>query len=126
MRPDVWHRFPTPRRYGMSKLKIAAIAMGIMLLGSLAQAAPITFGLQGGVSIPMSDYGDFVKLGPEGGVFADWWGSDQFALGADIVGNFHKGKDELIDALTAAGVTDPKITFDAIQFGLHGKWMPKM
>ncbi len=111
----------------MSKLKFGAMILGTMLFAGIAQAAqPITFGLQGGVSIPTSDYGNFVKLGPQGGVFADWWVKDEFGLGADIVGNFHKGKDDIIDALKAAGVTNPELTFNVIQFGIHGKWMPKM
>jgi opacity protein-like surface antigen len=110
----------------MLKLKSGIVVLGMMLFVGLAQAAPITFGLQGGVSIPMSDYGDFVKLGPQGGVFADYWVKDEFGLGADIVGNFHKGKDDLITELEDAGFTNPELSFTAIQFGVHGKWMPKM
>src|SRR5258706_3143867 len=110
----------------MRTMKAVLLVTALIMSASAAHASNLTFGLQGGVTVPMSDFSDFVKLGPQGGVFGDWWVKDELALGADIVGNFHNGNEDLIKELKSAGFTDPEIKFTAIQFGVHGKSAPKM
>ena len=109
--------------------RVAAAALVLALVGAApkAHAQAFTFGLTGGAAIPMGDYGDAYKVGFEGGVMGDWWVSPQYALGIDVVGNFHNAKDDLNDYYTAlsdalGGTSDVTLKGTVIQFTAHAKW----
>ena len=105
-----------------SMFVIAASAALLSLAAPAARANEMSFGLKAGASIPMGDYGDAFGPGFMGGVYGDMSVAPSFAIGVDIVGNFHSIKKDLKDELVAAGITDPKFNFTVIQFGVHGKW----
>ncbi|MEO5617345.1 MAG: outer membrane beta-barrel protein [Candidatus Eisenbacteria bacterium] len=108
----------------MRKISVAAAMAVLVLSAPLARAEGVTFGLQGGASFPMGDYGDAFGTGPQGGVFADWWLNPSFALGLDLNGNFHKAGGASKDSLEAAGFSADDFKFAVTQFSLHGKWKP--
>jgi len=101
---------------------IAASAVLLSLAAPAARANEMSFGLKAGASIPMGDFGD--AFGPSfmGGVYGDMGVAPSFAVGVDVVGNFFSLKKDLKDQLTAAGITDPKLSFQVYQIGVHGKW----
>lgn len=108
-------------RKGMMLVGVAAL---LTMAPMKAQAQNFSFGLLAGVSMPMGDYGEAVGLGPMGGVYGDFGVTPQFAIGADIIGNFHGMSSDLEDDLEAAGVTDFDFSFTVIQFGAHAKFRP--
>lgn len=105
-----------------SMFVIAASAALLSLAAPAARANELSFGLKAGASIPMGDYGDAFGPGFMGGVYGDMGVAPNFAVGVDIIGNFHSIKSDLKDELEAAGIDDPKLNFTVIQFGVHGKW----
>src|SRR4051812_27119329 len=105
-----------------SMFVIAASTALLSLAAPAARANEMSFGLKAGASIPMGDYGDAFGPGFMGGVYGDMGVSPSFAIGVDIIGNFHSLKSDLKDELEASGFTDPKLSFTLIQFGVHGKW----
>ena len=107
-----------------SMFVIAASAALLSLAAPAARANEMSFGLKGGVAIPTGDYGDVFGLGFMGGVYGDYGVTPQFAIGVDVVGNFHSLKSDLKDQLEAPpfGLTGVKDNFTVIQFGVHGKW----
>lgn len=114
----------------MRKLVLLAVVCMAFAVPALA-AAPgeMTFGLNGGVGIPMSDFGDAYKMGFTGGVFGDYAFTPIFALGVDASYSQFKGKDLPIEFRDTAGdllfaITDAKVT--PIQFGAHLKATPPM
>lgn len=115
----------------MRKLGIVVAALLCLYAVPALAAAPgeITFGLNGGVAVPMGDFGDAYKMGFTGGVFADYAFSPMFALGLDASYNQFKGKDLPVEIRDDTGtllfaITDAKVT--PIQFGAHVKAMPPM
>ena len=107
-----------------SMFVIAASAVLLSLAAPAARANEMSFGLKAGASIPMGDYGDVFGPGFMGGVYGDMGVSPTFAVGVDIIGNFHSLKSDLKDQLEAPplGLTGVKDNFTVIQFGVHGKW----
>lgn len=110
----------------MKKITVAAAMAALVLSAPLAQAEGVTFGLQGGMSVPMGDFADAFGPGPQGGVFGDWWLNPQFALGADLNGNFHKAGGDFKDALEQQGFSADNVKFDITQYSIHGKWKPSL
>jgi len=106
----------------MRSMFVIAASAAILSFASVAGANEMSFGLKGGVSIPTGDYGKIVGLGPMGGVYGDMSVAPKFAVGIDIIGNFHSIKKDLKDELVTAGITDPKFNFTVIDIGVHGKW----
>lgn len=92
-----------------------AFVFASMLTAPMANAAAggMTFGLNAGVAMPMGDFGDFAKLGFGGGVYGDYWVSNAFGIGADIMYNRFSGDED---------VTGPDVSFTDIQFGGHLKY----
>jgi hypothetical protein len=102
-----------------TKKLFVACAMAVMLIAPAAHAesGAMTFGLAGGLAMPMGDFGDGFKTGFGGGVFGDYWVTSNVGIGADIMFNQMGGKDEFESAL---GVD--KITGTLMQFGGHVKY----
>jgi opacity protein-like surface antigen len=102
------------------KTSVLAGALALMLVAPLAHAAKgdMSIGLGGGVSVPMSDFKDFAKLGFLGGASFDYMVNDMVAVGVDGSYVLNKAKDELI---AADSLTDAKLTI--MQFGAHAKYM---
>jgi opacity protein-like surface antigen len=103
------------RKFGL--VLLALVSLSFLALPALAAPGEITFGLTGGMTVPMGDYGDATKSGATGGVFGDYMLSDMFAVGLDAAYSQNKGKD------LPAGV-DAKVTI--LQFGAHVKLVPPM
>ena len=110
----------------MRMMKAMLLAAVLVTSATAVHAGDMTFGLNGGVAIPMSNFKDFAKLGFGGGVYGDYWVKPAYALGADIAGNFFKAKDEIINPLKTPAYPDPKATVNLINFGVHGLWSPPM
>lgn len=112
----------------MKKFGIVAVLLCLFAVPALAAPGEITFGLDGGMGIPMGDFGKAFKAGFNGGVFADYMVTDMFAIGVDGSYNQFKGKDVpfSIDIPTVGtlNVTDEKFT--VLQFGAHVKVAPAM
>lgn len=89
----------------MLKLGLLCGVLAVSLMATAAHAAPLTFGVKAGMSMPTGDVGDLVDPGFAGGAYGDMWISPQMAIGADIVGNFFGGDGA---------------SLDIIQFGVHG------
>lgn len=106
----------------MRFMKTMLLVSALVMSASAANAANMTFGVGGGVSMPMGDFADFAKLGFNGGVYGDYWIKDNYAFGVDITGNFFSGKQDLVDALTSTAFPDPSVKATLIGFGVHGLW----
>jgi len=108
----------------MRLIKAALLVTILAVVAPAAHAGPITFGLGGGIASPTGDFGDFAKLGFNGNVYADYWVSPMFAIGADVDGSFFSGKDDVKDGLKAAfpAFPDPKVSANIIGGGIHGKY----
>lgn len=106
-------------------------ALALMLAATQAQAATgdWTLGLNGGTSIPLSDFKDVAKVGFLGGVSIGYSVTDNVTVGAD--GSFlsNSGSDLLNDGLTAVATliegTPTTVTGKTtmIQGGAHLKYM---
>lgn len=105
----------------MSKMRnvmlVVAVASVLAVPMAMAAKGDMTFGLNGGASVPLSDFKDGFKTGFGGGVYGDYWVHEQFGVGVNLDYLQNKGKDEL-------GIKDPKAA--TIQAEAHGKWMPPM
>ncbi len=112
----------------MRLMKTMLLAAVLVTSASAAHAGDMTFGLNGGVAVPMGDFGDAFKLGFGGGVYADYWIKPTYAFGADINGSFFSAKDDQLDALKTAfpAYPDPSAKANLINFGVHGLWAPSM
>lgn len=110
----------------MRRITVAAAFAALVLSAPMARAEGVTFGLQGGMAVPMGDFADAFGPGPQGGVFGDWWLNPQFALGADLNGNFHKAGGAAKDSIEAYGGSADDFRFDITQFSVHGKWKPSL
>lgn len=100
----------------MSKTRLfLAFVFASALLVPAANAGTFTFGLTAGASLPMGDYGDVAKTGWDGGVFGDYWVTNQFGIGADVVYNSSK--------FDADGTPLEDESVNMIQMGGHLKWM---
>jgi Outer membrane protein beta-barrel domain len=75
----------------------------------------MSFGLNGGVAMPMGDFGDAFKLGFAGGVYGDYWMNSKVAIGADVMYNRFTGDEDVFGS-------GSDITFSDIQFGGHLKY----
>ena len=94
-----------------------ALAVALMLVAPAAHAAKgdMTFGLNGGAVVPLSDYKDGVKTGFGGGVFGDYWVQEQFGLGVNL-GYLKNNAKDLPPGF------DGNVSI--IEIEGHGKWMP--
>ena len=101
----------------MCRMTLFAALAALVLSAPVAKAEGLTVGLQGGMAVPMGDFSDGFGPGPQGGVFGDFWLNPQFAVGADIVGNFHKAGGDFKDAIEAAGFSADDVKFSIVQFG---------
>lgn len=110
----------------MRKMTVVAVMAALVLSAPLARAEGVTFGLQGGGSIPMGDFADIFGPGPQGGVFVDFWVNPSIALGADLNGSFHKAGGQLKDDIEAAGFSPDDFKFAITEFTVHGKWKPSL
>lgn len=99
--------------------KIAVLVSALTLCAAAAHAAPITYGLGGGLAFPTGDAGDVIKMGYNANVYGDYWLSPKTAIGVDIDGNFFSGKDDAVDALKSATYPDPSISFNTTGFNAH-------
>ncbi len=104
----------------MRSMKVVLLITLVALSASVAHAANMTFGLNGGISSPTGDYSDGYKLGFNGGVYGDWWLKDSFGFGVDINGDFLKGKDDFINSLKSPSYPNPDAKSTIISFGAHG------
>jgi len=103
---------------------IAASAAVLSFAPQVSHANDMSFGLTGGVSIPIGDYGDAFGIGAMGGVYGDMAVTPAIMLGLDVNGNFHGISSDLEDQFKNAGLANPDLSFTVIEFGLHGKWRP--
>jgi len=103
------------RKFGFVLAALACLS--IMAVPAMAAKGDITFGVDGGMTIPTGDFGDLFQSGFMGGVFGDYQIHEMFAVGLDGAYSQNKVKD------LPAGV-DAKVTF--LQFGGHVKFMPQM
>jgi len=113
----------------MRTMKAILLVAAMAVMATAAHAGTMTFGLNGDAAIPMSDFGDVMKVGYGGGVYGDYWIKDDYAFGVDINGDFFSAKDDILDAIKAAsGPTyqDPSVKATLISFGVHGIWSPAM
>lgn len=111
----------------MRKIVVMAVMLACVLVVPSAYAAKgdITFGLNGGLTIPTGDFGKTdttsgqfgFKSGFTGGVFGDYMVHEMIAVGIDAGYGQNKGKD------LPSGV-DAKLTI--INVGAHVKYMPPM
>ena len=111
----------------MKLMKVMLLAAVVLTSASAAYASgTMTFGVGGGVTMPMGDFSDFTKLGFNGGVYGDYWLKDNYAFGVDITGNFLSAKDDYKTALSTPAYPDPSFKETLISFGVHGKWVAAM
>ena len=111
----------------MRMMKAVLLVTALVVSASAAKAAgTMTFGLGGGVTLPLSDLKVNTKLGFNGGVYGDYWLKDDYAFGVDIAGNFLSGSDDFKTIYATTAYPDPKLKFTIINFGVHGKWVPPM
>src|SRR5262245_40097836 len=103
----------------MRMIKVLFVLSALTVGASAAWSGEMSFGLTGGMALPFGTYSDAVNTGWSGGVYGDYWLKPTYAFGADIIGNFHGGKDDVFGA-------GSDVNASAIQFGLHGRWMPAM
>lgn len=110
----------------MKLMKVMLLAAVVLTSASAAQAeGTMTFGLGGGVTLPMGDFGDAAKLGFNGGVYGDYWLKPNYAFGVDITGNMLSAKDDILDAIKVF-YPNADVKYTLISFGVHGKWAPAM
>ncbi len=113
----------------MRKLGIvmAALAcLSFMAFPVSAAQGDMSFGLTGGMAMPMGDFSDIFKPGFCGGVYGDYMIAEQFAIGVDGMYNQHSAKDEWNDLLSFLAGQTVEATWTTFQFGGHVKWMPPM
>ena len=80
---------------------VAQAASMLTGLTGTSSAAKVSLGGGVGAAFPSGDFGDVFNSGIDGGVFADFWLNEQFALGLDVAGDWHNAKDEINDQLNA-------------------------
>lgn len=111
----------------MKLMKVMLLAAVVLTSASAAQASgTMTFGVGGGVTMPMGDFAKVAKLGFNGGVYGDYWLKDNYAFGVDITGNFLSAKDDYTNLLKSNAYPNPSFKETLISFGLHGKWVVPM
>lgn len=102
------------RKFG---IVLAALAcLSLTAIPSFAAKGDITFGLTGGMAMPMGDFADFFKMGFGGGVYGDYAVAEQFLVGVDGMYNQFSADEDVFG--------DLDVTFSMINFGAHGKWLP--
>ncbi len=106
------------------KKSLMLVLLALSLSAAAASASPGEWigGVQGGVHIPSSDYGDRAKAGWVGGALLDYMLSDMVAVGAQVDFNSTKAKDEYVNAVNVLiapdHVDDIKLTI--LNYGVHG------
>jgi hypothetical protein len=107
---------------------MALLCMSLAIPALAAEKGEISFGLNGGLAMPMGDFGDVAKMGFGGGVYADYWLMPAIAIGVDGSYNRFDYSDDyitldeaLLHEVDPAGTVDG--TFTLMQFGAHGKYM---
>jgi hypothetical protein len=103
----------------MRTFKVLLVLSALALTATAAWSGEMSFGLTGGMALPFGNYGDAVNTGWDGGAYGDMWMSPTTAFGADIIGNFHGGKDDVFGP-------GSDVNASIIQFGVHGIWKPAM
>lgn len=103
----------------------------LVVLGSMmavnAFAATTVIGVNGGVLKGTGDFGDATKTGFGAGIFADYWMTGMFAVGADFSWNTVKHHDDGQDAAVVFPGTgasgEVKDKFTIMNYGAHAKYM---
>ena len=109
----------------MRKLGLVVTAIACLMVAAVSFAADapkaggMTFGVDGGIAMPMGDFGDEYGMGYTAGVFGDYGINEQFAIGiaADYI------VPSLKDEFKVSGI-DIKTTI--IPVVLQAKWTPPM
>jgi len=107
----------------MKLMKVMLLAAVLVTSATAAHAANKTFGVGGGMSMPIGNFADFAKMGYNGGVYGDYWIKTNYAFGADITGNFFGGNSDLVDGLKSTVYPDASVSSALINFGVHGMWV---
>jgi hypothetical protein len=110
----------------MRKLGFVLMALVLMAFAVPALAVEkgeMTFGLTGGMAMPMGDFGDVAKAGFGGGVFGDYWLTPAIALGVDGAYNRFGLDEDLVSALEAFSGESVDGNFTFMQFGAHAKYL---
>ena len=74
---------------------VPVLALGLALIVAPAHAGGLSFGVNGGMGMPTSDYGQAFKLGWGGGVTADYGLMPLIGVGADLGYQANSAKDEI-------------------------------
>jgi len=105
---------------------VPVLALGLALIVAPAHAGGLSFGVNGGMGMPTSDYGQAFKLGWGGGVTADYGLMPMIGLGADLGYQANSAKDEINAAASAAAGYPVTISTSAFNYGVHGTLTPPM
>jgi hypothetical protein len=124
----------------MRSWKIAVPVVLVALMASTAFAAGTThmtsstprtsgnwtIGIQGGGSLPTSDYGKVAKTGYNIGGEADYWMNSTWGLGADVAYHANGGSDDANAAAVLADGVGSEVKWSTIQYGAHATYLIPM
>jgi len=104
----------------------SALAAGSSMSSSSTSSGNWTFGIQGGASVPTSDYGSDFSAGWNIGGQADYWLNPQWGLGVDAGYHSTNAKDEFNNTTFGSTTTPADGKTDFLQYGVHAVYMIPM
>lgn len=117
----------------MKKTALITLLLSLVVVTGAFAAGAMTFGVDGGVALPTGDFGDYFKMGYQGGVFGEYGFDKQFAVGIGADYDKVSVKDEYKTDLEAIAILEgapADVTVDVkesvIPITLYVKWMPPM
>jgi opacity protein-like surface antigen len=116
----------------MKKTALITLLLSLIVVTGAFAAGAMTFGVDGGVAMPMGTFGDYFKMGFMGGAFGEYGINEQFAIGvgADYVKVGVKDEYKSLLEAEASDLAGEAVTVDVteslIPITAYVKWTPPM